>query len=64
MSCKLIYTNSNRLVVVIVDILQYRPTVESALLTLLVVAVVAFSSIARILGRMFDHSFPACAYFF
>ena len=26
--------------------------------------VVAFSSLARILGEMFDHSFPACAFFF
>ena len=31
---------------------------------LLVVVVVAFSSPARILGGMFDHSFPACAFFF
>ena len=28
------------------------------------VMVVAFSSLARIFGRMFDHSFPACVFFF
>ena len=26
--------------------------------------VVAFLSLARILGRMFDYSFPACTFFF
>ena len=28
------------------------------------VVVAAFSSLARMFGRMFGHSFPACAFFF
>ena len=31
---------------------------------MVVVVVVAYSSLARIFERMVDHSFPACAFFF